>query len=135
MKKEIKDYLHYYIGCEVLGQLNGEKRKGYLTGVTNGGTECEIQFFEEDGINVFEEPEFNTSEEVKVCLRPLSDMTEHERSESFDAWNKPLLDKTDERNIPKKRQAQEVKHLLSKHFDLFGLIDAGLAIDKSIHKL
>lgn len=79
----IQDYIHLYLMCEVTGDYNDEPRKGYLTGVQNGGTECEIQFFEEDGFNVFEEPTFNETEKVKLLLRPFSDMTEAEMKEIY----------------------------------------------------
>lgn len=76
---KLKDILYLYLGCEVFGTYNDQSgSKGYLTGITNGGQDCEIQFFEEDGINVSEEPEFNDIAEIKPILRPLSDMTEDE---------------------------------------------------------
>lgn len=74
---------HLYLGCELIGSFRLEPRKGYLTGITNGGEDVEIQFFEEDGINVFESPEFNTVKEIKPILRPISDMTEDEMKEIF----------------------------------------------------
>src|SRR5690606_30031023 len=68
--------------------LNDNGRKGILTGVTNGGHECEIQFYLEDGINVEEDPVWNETKEVKLILRPLSDMTEEEAKELFIAKDK-----------------------------------------------
>lgn len=77
-----KKYLPLYLGCEVIGTYNDQSgSKGYLTGVTNGGEECEIQFFLEDGVNVSEEPEFSPATETKLILRPISDMTDEERKE------------------------------------------------------
>ncbi len=79
MSKKLSDYIHLYIGCEVIGTYNdGSGSKGFLTGVTNGATECEIQFLEEDGVNVSESPEWNDVKDVKPILRPLSDMTKEE---------------------------------------------------------
>lgn len=197
-EKKISDFLHYYIGCEVIGNYNDEPRKGYLTGVQNGGYECEIQFFEEDGFNVFEEPEFNESKDVKLCLSRLEDITEEDWIKCF-GLSRGVVDQhyenktiqrlsTTERmivlgkcqfvfgyhncsdndvrlgngisfylktylikeelsvsesgiqageslfNDPKTLPVLNVVHiihyLLSKGYDLFGLIEAGLAIDK-----
>ncbi len=71
---KFSEVAHLYLGCELIGSYRLEPRKGYLTGITNGGEDVEIQFFEEDGINVFESPEHNTVDEIKPILRPLSDM-------------------------------------------------------------
>lgn len=130
MDKNIKDYLPFYLGCDVIGQYDGD-RKGYLTGVINGGVGCEIQFFEEDGINVFEEPEYNTPDEVQLVLRPLSDMTDEEKSWAI--LNMPYKTQKSEDlfNHILYEDAEVVRKLLSKHFDLFGLIESGLAIDKT----
>lgn len=62
-----------YLGCEVIGQYDGE-RKGYLTGI-HGEDQAEIQFFEQDGINVFEQPEYNQYDECKLRLIPLKEIT------------------------------------------------------------
>lgn len=59
--KQLKDYAPFYLGCEVIGTYDDKPREGYLTGVNNGGYDCEIQFFEGNGINVFEHPVFNTT--------------------------------------------------------------------------
>jgi len=58
-------------------------------------------------------------QEYKPILRPLSDMTEEEKIEvrKFDKVELPHFELT--------------RYLLSKHFDLFGLIEAGLAIEKT----
>jgi hypothetical protein len=93
---QLKDVLHLYLGCEVIGSYNDEPRKGYLTGLTNGGTECEIQFFEEDGLNVFEHPEFNTAEQVKPIFRRLSSMTKDEAQKVAALENVAALEIGDE---------------------------------------
>ena len=128
--KELKDYIHLYIGCELIGKLHGKPTKGLLTGIS-GEYEAEIQFFEEDGINVFEYPEYNDFEKVKLILRPLSDMTEEEKLfvYNFDIW---LGGMSVNESLP--INAEITYFLLSKHFDIFGLIPAGLAIDKTTLK-
>jgi hypothetical protein len=119
MSKELKDYLHLYLGCEVKWNTN------IVTLIDTDGINC----------NVFGEPLFsksNTSiKNIKPILRPLSDMTEDEHKE----WQnirfnrefklKPVL--TD-------AEYESFRYLLSKHFDLFGLIEAGLAIDATTLK-
>lgn len=77
--RNIKDFIHLYLGCEVMGihPTDDSERKGYLTGI-HGEYEAEIQFFNEDGFNVSEEPEYNRFNKVKPILRPLSDMTEED---------------------------------------------------------
>jgi hypothetical protein len=198
--KDIKDYGHLYIGCEVMGEYLDEPRRGYLTGVRNGGYECEIQFFEEDDFNVMEEPEFNEPDKVKLLLLPLSSMTEEDWKKCFElsigAFDLSISDKikklattevlvtlgygqyvfgfsgcdndvrigdgicvylhrylikeelsvsltgiTESQSQFNDKQVENVcnvnhifDYLLSKHFDLFGLIDAGIAIDKTTLK-
>lgn len=61
---------------------------------------------------------------LKLILRPLSDMTEEEMIEvDVDVPN--ILSEYE------KLRPTAFSFLLSKGFDLFGLIDAGLAIDKT----
>lgn len=155
MKKNIKEYLHLYLGCEVMGILLDEPRKGYLTGI-HGEYGAEIQFFNEDGVNVSEEPEYNEYQQVKPILRPLSDMTEEEAfwlcdyfggygdlpgqrkyetyQSAFDkmvvSWGTTMREKW----IPADCEVwkpEQTKYLLSKSFDLFDFIKEGLAIDKT----
>lgn len=129
MEKKIEDYLHLYLGCEVMGTEPawGESRKGYLTGI-HGEYEAEIQFFEEDGVNVSESPAYNKFTQVKPILRPLSSMTQEEA----DDYNKKSATRfsLDYFRDQVMEEAEVTRYLLSKHFDLFGLIDAGLAIPK-----
>jgi hypothetical protein len=86
-------------------------------------------------------------EEVKLILRPLSDMTgdecikvasilgvsSHLSNESKIFQVKELMADIfhKQTNIPGYRWMQLTKYLLSKGFDLFDLIGAGLAIDKT----
>lgn len=77
MEKKIQDYLHLLIGCDVLVQ--GEERTGILTGIMNGGYECEIQYrLLDNPHHLEEEPESANYLDVKPILRPLSDMTDQE---------------------------------------------------------
>ncbi len=125
--KDIKDYLPFYLGCQIFGSdYDNNCRKGYLTGVTNGGCDCEIQFFTDDGINVEEEPVYDEVKDIKLILRPLSIMTEDERKAFGCATGTSIGDM--------EMEAKRISYLLSKHFDLFGLIESGLAIDATALK-
>lgn len=62
---------------------------------------------------------------VKPILRPLSDMTEEESNEVQCAVDKNGI------GFYPTEHAEIVRYLLSLQFDLFGWIDAGLAIDKT----
>lgn len=114
MKKELKDYLHLYLGCEALveGYTNSKSPFNYR-GIIN------YQLLLESGQH------YSSVKEIRPILRPLSDMTEKEIMEKErlkdceyeSAWS-PLM-----------ARAESFKYLLSKHFDLFGLIESGLAIN------
>lgn len=158
MKKELSDYINLYFGCDVVGTYNDASgSRGILTGVTNGGTECEIQFYEEDGFNVSESPEFNDTKEVKLILRPLIDMTPQEAGDYAEFYNngKKIPDQAEVEIKPHESgsvhvsiqldgngislfpggphgdRSEAFRYLLSRGFDLFGLIPEGMAIDKT----
>jgi hypothetical protein len=125
----IKDYLHLYLGCE------------YMIKTDTGWVHMDSPF------DVWAFCHWNKyEEEIKPILRPLSDIS-HEEQEQFIevAGLEPedidcLIKSPDDffqgelsygtahlTNIA--QWAQGVNYLLSKHFDLFQLIDFGLAID------
>lgn len=102
MTKNIKDYLHLYLMCSYQW-LDGDmewRRPEVLTAY-------QLSSIRQSG------------REVRLLLRPLSDMTRKEELTHMDnsKWG-PYT-------------AIEFKWLLSEGFDLFGLIEAGLAIDKT----
>jgi len=172
--KELKDYLPFYVGCQIWEEGNN---KGELLGFVNFGgiwnihTNCSSN-----------DPYWSNISLHKLILRPLSDMTDDEMIELiqhttpegtivmpypqdydlamfyndggnmvdtdvavgcnyscmcyegqlairkcgsvhfFDEAGNPI----NACNMPK-----IYTYLLSKHFDLFGLVEAGLAIDKT----
>ena len=64
-------------------------------------------------------------EEIKPILRPLSDLTTEDVSQS-------LLDRiknSSSRDLKESLSYNSVSYLLEKHFDVFGLIEEGLAIN------
>ena len=114
MKKDIKDYLPLYY-----------HQRGIVDWVSTEGQ----AHFAKVGANILIDAVtiMIVSEghlRVKPLLRPLDDMTEEERGEVCCAEGLPPFDD----NVT---AALRTKYLLSKHFDLFGLIEAGLAIDKT----
>lgn len=116
---EIKDYLHLYIGCECLIEA-GEFPESKLPVCGVAGRKA---IMGEHSLRLVE------LKDVKPILRPLSDMTEEERVE-YDRLQvvcysvNLFYDQV-------KTDATLTNFLLSKHFDLFDLIPAGLAIDKT----
>lgn len=123
---KFRDVVQHYLGCEVFGTYSDNSgSRGYLTGVTNGGADCEIQFILEDGINVEEEPYFNEISEVKPILRRLESMAAEERDEIFPSCHTEYWPEISDEEFT----VTEVIEMLKKHFDLFGLLDNGEAID------
>lgn len=116
----IKDYLHLYIGCEVDTNVQGQYIHPY------GCIKIE-ELTVENLFIILERMRFNEEYYCKPILLPLSDMTEEESREhdQIEMVKVKTLDGTIVHD------ANAVAWLLSKHFDLFGLIDAGLAIDKT----
>ncbi len=122
MNKELKDYLHLYLGCDVLISVNGMVNK-VVSIVRNPDAEIIL------GTAILLG--------VKPILRPLSDMTEEEKFE-LDQLSPfhPSVSNTNTCDwiilepIIIEHHAARVSYLLSKHFDLFGLHEAGLCLYK-----
>jgi hypothetical protein len=113
--KDIRDYLHLYMKCW-----------GTFTRVTDN--DCYKRY--ENGEwalsgSLYQEI-MAMGHEFKPHLRPLSDMTGDEHRK----WDE-LYDAVDEAAPPPIENAEQVRWMLSKGFDLFGLIESGLAIDKN----
>ncbi len=139
-QKELKDYLHLY--PEVYVHFNDEKEKvstygefksAFITGLFQNpaGAGMMAQLFVDD----WEEPLDVMVTEFKPVLRPLSGMTEQEYDEIAAMQNDQLFTvmKPEFEFDIRIDTANTVYYLLSKHFDLFGLIDAGLAINKTLN--
>lgn len=118
--KELKNYIHLYLGADVIiKHATGIEETGKLVGVTAS----EVEPWETLAIiNLGTFQEFYV-EEVKLVLRPLSDMTEEEKKEYN--HRKQL------KGYMPEVHADNTLWLLSKSFDLFGLIHAGLAVSKT----
>jgi hypothetical protein len=107
--KNIKDYLHLYFGCEAIDQ-EGWKTKvewsdlGYPENIQN------------------------------LLLRPLHEMTESDGMKIFGSKKKYLFYRKEKEQNPGDLflfTPNEIDKLLKEGFDLFNLIESGLAIDKT----
>lgn len=109
--KQLKDYLHLYLPYNLQCLRKGEGDDNYfeMTGMLWDSTEkIWAVYFE------IEQNDCSVLEDVFPILRPLSDMT---------------VEEDNHRNT-----GFATAFLLSKHFDIFELIEAGLAIDKTTLK-
>lgn len=124
MSKQLKDYLHLYLGCEcmylngeaVISEISMDSRYELLCSVKLKGGKKHLQA---------------AIEKVKPILRPLPDMTDEEKKEIDKQYKAFTKSKTFNDTGVVMWAAKHTQILLSKHFDLFGLIESGLAIDKT----
>lgn len=142
--KKIEDYLKYYIGCDVIyTPLESVLFKCKLVGFTRHEAGIDVTLFEPDNDDGYND----SIDYIKLILRPLSSMTEEEaiamydhlfpevnRSASFKA--KIILDQLSDGmyydgKVSIHDYIQWVKYLLDPDlaFDIFGLIESGLALD------
>lgn len=134
--KKLSDYLHLYLGCEAKSSKGTMVYK--LSSVDSIGR---CMFFDGFGNDMW------LGEDFKLALRPLSDMTEEEIKQvawlqyNFKAENVRGKDEWGNIKVVNKSpfyywinpirstNPETMIYLLSKHFDLFSLIESGLAID------
>lgn len=136
MKKELKDSLHLYLGCECVTpdgvmilnglNINDSRNKVWFYCRWDDKKNCYLPKQNADilGKQSLVGKSYALTN-IKPILRPLSDMTEEEANKYYaikgaNAFN-PF-------------EGASVAFLLSKHFDLFGLTEAGLAIDATTLK-
>lgn len=118
MDKQLKDYLHLYLGCEMACH------KDFIPNSREESTRGEgFCILTPDLLSDIDRNrlEYGTPH-FKPILRPLSDMTEEEAKEAYTIRGK---------NAFHEFTGETVKYLLFKHFDLFDLIESGHAIDKT----
>jgi hypothetical protein len=126
--KNIKDYLHLYLGCQCkqMGQAN-EDQTFTLTGISYDDLQRQWWAY-----FTGEEECYAVVKDVFPILRPLSDMTEEEMEHVGPMPHIPLhKEDLNYAIIRGTWTPEQTKYLLSRGFDLFGLIDSGLAIDKT----
>ena len=106
----IKDYLHLYLGC----YWSNGKHSVLLS-----------------PHNMYD----GTYSDFKLVLRPLSDMTDGERRDYLDIKQPysgfDVLHANGSHDYTEWINGFKFQFLLYRRFDLFGLIEAGLAIDKT----
>lgn len=117
MEKKIEDYIHYYPGRKLLVI---KSRYPYKKG---------------DIISFSQLPPASLLDFIKLILRPLASMTEEEMKECgnmiYDFSNDPGLNKWHWKDFEIGLSPEQFHYLLSKGFDIFGLIESGLAIDST----
>lgn len=138
MEKNIEDYAHLYIGCTVKSYWGTTSEIVTLVGVADG---ILIYDFWRDETEVAHSWDATLESEHpdKLLLRPLSSMTEEEAAYidvefSFGHEMSNLSNSLKEGSLYQMRVSETfeiTRYLLSKSFDLFGLIEAGLAIDST----
>lgn len=122
MSKELSQYLHYYLGCEIKAENNGT-----MTYTLNKiGANGFASFKDKNGFDVW------LGEGWKPILRKLESMTEEELNErqfsSRDHYERWLI--ANDRKWP----IDDLHWFLKNGFDVFDLIREGLAIDKTTIK-
>lgn len=126
----IKDYLHLYLGCWGCLDIGAAP---HFTIYDNGNWALSG--------GLYHEIMSSDSMSFKPILRPLSDMTDEEKIKALEAMDEPIMYaewdfKLSDGFIVAHSNPFSIKpkcfaYLLSKHLDLFGLIEAGLALDKT----
>lgn len=133
MDKKIEDYLHLYLGC--CYRLTPKK---YTPRYKSSRT-TKVRYA--NFYPLMDKIKNPTYYDFKLILRPLGDMTEEEgryvvNHYSLRSVDMPINKRLFGIELSKRLsgQMEVTKYLLSKHFDLFGLIPAGLAIDATTLK-
>lgn len=140
-----KKLVHLYFGCECV--VYPGKMKPFKTHIVGIHTNGNIQVAHAQGSQ-----DMWSSEDIKLLLRPLSDMNEEEAIELCDihgvalhlmefTWQElrdalvneeqPIDESLPDWVINPTGMFQTVQYLLSHCFDLFALIDVGIAEDKT----
>lgn len=127
--KDIRQYLHFYLGCDAFVFLDEVITDGWL----------KKQLKEQPNLRYSIRIEAGSLGYIlyngyKPILRPLSDMTEEEMNECWFNMEGSVEVRCEYKDGGVKRfdsTPAQVRYLLSRGFDLFGLIPAGLAIDKT----
>ena len=128
-EKKIEDYMHHYLGCEVLVSNKIE------TLVHVGLLGNDSQRFHT--IQKYQSFTNEWKEDNKLILRTLSSMTQEERDIidfEYGSGSGNLSDSLMNEKLYQLRiedTFEITRYLLSSGFDIFGLIEAGVAIDKS----
>lgn len=123
MKTELKNYINLYIGCEVIMESMPECAEPNIAKLTSVSLDhCAVTYPNE-------RQEFlRDFSAVKLSLRPLSSIQPEEIKELEIELDWRSLTYTNVKTTM--FTPDEFTYLCSKGFDLFGLIENGLAIEK-----
>jgi hypothetical protein len=115
MEKRLQDYAQYYIGCRCFNTWFPESDENY----NNNWKLVGFRSDSEKPYGLENDEDYTWSDSIKLILRKLEDITEEEKKNlhigrcfDFQCY-----------------RADQFNELLAKGFDLFGLINSGLAID------
>jgi len=125
MKTELKDVIHFYLGCMVELNNSGSKvynRKLIAVGGVDDEPYCKLRLGNADE-KQFVHAVFFKENRVKPILRPLSDMIYEEESYMKNNFCYKA------NGITEYYTPDGFMFLLKHGFDLFGLIESGQAID------
>lgn len=129
---KLQDYIQYYVGCQCLNTWFPEGHPEYNRGWV-------LRSYRSIGVNPYGlETEFGeyitSTDSIKLILRKLSDMTNEEEKELETIKGTRIIYRS-EPNIEIRYDTPDTFHwMLKKQFDLFELIENGLAIDSKTLK-
>lgn len=125
MEKRIEDYLHLYLGCNIMIEQLKNNTDSNETVLAGPYKLIAVGISENNRVIKLDGYTPAMTDTIKPVLRPLSNMTEDEAIEF--GWMRLF---TLEHFIEKKLYKPEAfAHLLAGHFDLLNLIEEGLAVD------
>ena len=148
MKKELKDYLHLYLGCEcktpigilVFNCVNISDSRNNVWFYCRWSDKKNCYLPKQNAEILSKQSLVGKAfkySEIKPILRKLSDMTDEElKNLRSERGNLKGVERADMNYIIRLNtwSPEDVRYLLSRHFDLFGLISSGLAIDSKTLK-
>lgn len=133
--KHLSPYLPYDLKWYCLDKPSGEFELNYMTGIFSYAGEMQVQVGNYD-ISLEDDLE-NDEELFKPILKPKNQILENLISnyDRFEQWGQEWInhvldfqDKLDEVNFDA-CPYDLMQHLLENHYDLYGLIGKGLAVD------
>lgn len=117
--KQIKDYLHLYLGCDCV--IKGEEEVKKITGISYDDTQRIWWAYFEN-----EENCYAMIDDVAPILRHIGDITNEEKENIEGSDWTP--------NGSWEYTPETFKYLLSIGVDLFGLIDEGVAVNATEYR-
>ena len=129
----LQEYIHLYLGQKVLTPMRKATESGKKLGNYIGQlSECSIKtgicevYFDDDSLPV----DFDINE-LKLILKPLVKMTD-EDMKYIEIEDREFMVKNFEIGNVMNFTADQFHYLLGKGYDLFGLIEAELAVNEAV---